>query len=439
MEGVAIRVENLSKIYKLYEKPIDRLKESLHPLKKKYHKDFYALNDISFSVNKGETVGIIGKNGSGKSTLLKIITGVLTQSSGEIEINGRVSALLELGAGFNPEFTGVENIYLNGTMHGYSKEEMDKKVDKILEFADIGEFAKQPVKNYSSGMFARLAFAVAINIEPDILIVDEALSVGDIFFQNKCFRKFEELRKQNTTILFVSHDLGSVKQMCSRVLWIDSGRQMMYGEKELVCSGYFNKQFEENNEMNKTIINNTSSELGQIKDCKGTEKHYPILKVSGEIIKSDSAELISFFISDKAGNIVNQLQIGEEYSFHVIGKFSMDMDKLIFGFVFENNKGITLFGNNTYMKDKKVLESEKGDIIEAVFRIKLPKIAKGEYLISPAIAQGSQDNHVMLTWVHNAERVFIDNDGYNLSLIELDSTICAYKYDISDVKLYEKP
>jgi len=183
---IAIKAENLTKTYRLYDSNLDRLKESLHPLRRKYHHEFNALHDFNFEVKKGETVGIIGKNGSGKSTLLKIITGVLTPTSGSVTVNGRISALLELGAGFNPELTGIENVYFNGTLMGYSKEEMHAKLDDILGFADIGEFVRQPVKSYSSGMFVRLAFAVAINIDPDILIVDEALAVGDIFFQQKC-------------------------------------------------------------------------------------------------------------------------------------------------------------------------------------------------------------------------------------------------------------
>lgn len=216
-KAVSIKVSGISKIYKLYGKSIDKVKEAFSLTRKKRYEEFYALNQISFEVYKGETFGIVGTNGSGKSTLLKIITGVVKPNSGTIHIDGKVSALLELGAGFNPEYTGMENIYLNGTTMGYSREEMKRKVPTILDFADIGDFISQPVKNYSSGMFARLAFAVAINVEPDILIVDEALSVGDVFFQNKCFKKFEELRSQGITILFVSHDIGSVKQMCSRV------------------------------------------------------------------------------------------------------------------------------------------------------------------------------------------------------------------------------
>ena len=216
MPNTAIKVSHLTKVYKLYDKPIDRLKESLHPLKKKYHKDFYALNDVSFEIKKGETVGIIGKNGAGKSTLLKIITGVLTPSSGHVHVNGRIASLLELGAGFNPEYTGIENIYLQGTLMGYTKEEMEAKIDEILTFADIGDFVYQPVKSYSSGMFARLAFAVAINVEPDILIVDEALSVGDMYFQQKCMDKINTMRSRKMTLLFVSHSIGQVKKICEK-------------------------------------------------------------------------------------------------------------------------------------------------------------------------------------------------------------------------------
>ena len=223
MSETAIRVADVTKIYKLYDNPKDRLKESLGLTRKKCYQEHYALNHINFEVKKGETVGIIGTNGSGKSTMLKLITGVLTPSSGEIQVDGRISALLELGAGFNMEYTGIENIYLNGTMIGFSRNEIDEKMQEILDFADIGEFVHQPVKSYSSGMFVRLAFAVAININPEILIVDEALSVGDVFFQAKCYRKFEEFKQQGKTILFVSHDLGSITKYCDRAILLNKG------------------------------------------------------------------------------------------------------------------------------------------------------------------------------------------------------------------------
>lgn len=252
MSDVVIKVENVSKIYKLYDKPIDRLKETLSISKKAYHKDHYALDNISFEVKKGENIGIIGTNGSGKSTLLKMITGVLTPTKGEIEVNGKISALLELGAGFNPEYTGIENIYLNGTMMGYNRGQMENKINEIIEFADIGDFINQPVKTYSSGMFARLAFAVAINVEPDILIVDEALSVGDTRFQMKCMNRMKKMMEGGTTVLFVSHDINSIKKFCSKSLWIDKGKFKGFGEVDRLTDRYLdflkhgNIEFEKN-------------------------------------------------------------------------------------------------------------------------------------------------------------------------------------------------
>ncbi|MGS5021945.1 ABC transporter ATP-binding protein [Paenibacillus sp. JJ1683] len=233
-----ISVTNVSKVYKLYDAAINRLKESLSIRKKKYHKEFYALNDVSLSVSKGEIVGLVGKNGSGKSTLLKIITGVVSPSIGEVTVDGKISALLELGTGFNPEYTGIENVFLNGMIMGFSREEMERKLDKILEFADIGDFIHQPVKSYSSGMFARLAFSVAINVEPEILIVDEALAVGDLKFQLKCMDKFNEFRERGKTILFVSHDINSIKRYCTRAIWLNEGKIEAQGDTETICDRY---------------------------------------------------------------------------------------------------------------------------------------------------------------------------------------------------------
>lgn len=233
-----IEIRDLTKVYKMYDKPIDRLKESLSITHKQYSKDFYALNNINLEIRRGENIGIIGTNGAGKSTLLKIITGVLSPTSGAVKVNGKISALLELGAGFNPEYTGLENIYLNGTMMGYTREEVDAKVDGILQFADIGDFIRQPVKTYSSGMFARLAFAVAINVEPEILIVDEALSVGDVRFQMKCMNKMKDMMSGGTTVLFVSHDINAIKRFCSRAIWLKSGTVVESGDVNAVTDHY---------------------------------------------------------------------------------------------------------------------------------------------------------------------------------------------------------
>ncbi|MDU7885692.1 MAG: ABC transporter ATP-binding protein [Clostridium perfringens] len=239
--SVAIRVKDLTKKYKLYQKRSERLANAFG--KEKNIKEFYALKGVSFEISKGECVGIIGHNGAGKSTLLKLLTGVAFPTSGEIEINGRLASMLELGSGFNPELTGMENIYFNGSLNGLTKEEIDGKLKEILDFADIGNFIEQPVKNYSSGMFARLAFAVAINVDPDILIVDEILSVGDVGFQVKCMEKFNEFKKKGKTILYVSHGLGTVKKFCDRAIWLQKGEVLDDGNSVIVVERYYNLNF----------------------------------------------------------------------------------------------------------------------------------------------------------------------------------------------------
>ncbi|MDU1006483.1 ABC transporter ATP-binding protein [Clostridium butyricum] len=434
MSQIAVKIEKLSKIYRLYEKPIDRVKEALSISKKRYSKDHYALENISFEINKGETVGIIGTNGSGKSTLLKIITGVLTPSVGDVEVNGKISALLELGAGFNPEYTGVENIYLNGTMMGYSKNDMDKKVDAIVDFADIGEFINQPVKTYSSGMFARLAFAVAINVEPDILIVDEALSVGDVFFQNKCFKKFDELKKKNTTILFVSHDITSVKHMCSRVLWIEKGCQKMFGDKDKVCEAYFSDQIKARNLLSEQANVDNKNKI-MISKVFNREITFPNIIIKNRMVQSEKVEIKSIFIKDENNNMVNYLKGGEVYSAHIVAEFFEAMNNIIFGFIVENNKGIQILSINSFISNNEsTVNIETEGIIEAEFKFKLPIIQKGEYLISPAVAQGKQSEHIMLTWLQNASSIVIDNDGYNLSLIEIENKTEIREYERKNVE-----
>lgn len=236
--STVIKVRDLVKKYNIYDEPLDRLKEIFSIKKKCYHKEFLALNGLTFDVEKGDAIGILGKNGSGKSTLLKMITGVLTPTSGTLEIEGKIAAILELGTGFNMEYTGVENIYLNGTMMGYTKEEMDEKVQGIIDFADIGDFINQPVKVYSSGMFARLAFAVASNVDPEILIVDEALAVGDTRFQMKCISKMKKLKEKGTTILFVSHATEQVKRFCNKAIWLKDGKIEAEGESSEIVDLY---------------------------------------------------------------------------------------------------------------------------------------------------------------------------------------------------------
>ena len=299
-----IQIQNVSKVYKLYETPIDRLKESLHPGGKKYHHDFFALRDISFDVKKGETVGIIGKNGSGKSTLLKIITGVLTPTMGTMNVSGRISALLELGAGFNPEYSGLENVYLQGTMMGYSREDMRERVPEILKFADIGEFINQPVKVYSSGMFIRLAFSVAINVEPEILIVDEALAVGDMSFQAKCMTAFKRMQQKGVTVLFVSHDTASVKSLCSWAVWLENGVIKRIGNAGEIAEDYMRTIREEMNAAGKT------QNAGNEDTVIGTDENNKVeIRVISEKPQNSVAQF-KFKYSDEFEKSVEQFRYG---------------------------------------------------------------------------------------------------------------------------------
>ncbi len=288
MSSIAIQANEITKIYHLYKSPQDRIREAFSFRKNKYGKDFFALNGVSFKIEKGECVGIIGRNGSGKSTLLKILTGVLTPTHGEIDINGRVSAILELGAGFNMEYTGIENIYMNGAILGYSKEEMDTRLQNILEFADIGEFVYQPVKSYSTGMFVRLAFAVAINVEPDILIIDEALAVGDTRFQLKCLDKFKELQSSGITILFVSHDINAIKRFCNRAIWINEGLLKMHGTSEYICDAYMDFLKEDSS---KSKFSNQISEV--VHEVNEIElEHVDIAQIKKVCLLNDNDEII---------------------------------------------------------------------------------------------------------------------------------------------------
>ena len=435
-EEQAIRVEHLSKVYKIFDKPADRIKESLHPFHKRYSRDFHALDDISFTVQRGETMGIIGKNGAGKSTLLKIITGVLTPSAGQVQVNGRIASLLELGAGFNPDMTGIENIYMNGTVMGYSKEDMDSRLDDIVNFADIGDFISQPVKMYSSGMFARLAFAVNSHVSPDILIVDEALSVGDIFFQNKCFRKFHELREQGVTILFVSHDLASVRQLTQQVLWLEHGKMQMFGRMEKVCDAYFREQVRHQNE--NVNVDSAGRSTAELERAKPQKVVFPRVRAKGRQVLSEDAAIASFFFQDVEGKLVDCLQPEHEYTAVLVADIKRPLGNLIFGFVLETNKGVQVLSLNTFINNKeKTFDVTKPGLLSIRFRFQLPRIARGEYVVSPAIARGVQDEHAVLTWLSGAVSVTIDNAGYNLSLIEIPSNIRAETYEPGQVTFTE--
>ena len=295
--------------------------KSLWLIEAKKYKEHFALDDVSFEVRQGETVGIIGTNGSGKSTILKIITGVLNPTAGNLQVNGRISALLELGAGFNGEYSGIENVYLNGTMIGFSREEIDAKMDDILSFADIGEFVHQPVKTYSSGMFVRLAFAVAINIEPEILIVDEALSVGDVFFQAKCYRKFEEFKEMGKTILFVSHDLSSIGKYCDRVVLLNQGHKLAEGGAKDMVNLYRKVLV---NQLDDAETENAEENINTVQEENSPQKEK--LNLNPEVLEYGSklAEIIDFGIYDHTGLITNAIDKGQQFSVKMKVKFHED-------------------------------------------------------------------------------------------------------------------
>ena len=379
MSEVAISVKHLTKIYKLYDKPMDRLKESLGLTRKKKYREHYALNDVSFDVLRGETVGIIGTNGSGKSTILKIITGVLNATQGEVIVNGRISALLELGAGFNMEYSGLENVYLNGTMIGFSREEIDKKLDDILAFADIGDFIHQPVKTYSSGMFVRLAFAVAINIEPEILIVDEALSVGDVFFQAKCYKKFEDFKKMGKTILFVSHDLGSISKYCDRVILLNKGNKMAEGApKEMV------------NLYKKVLVGLEDTEDVPKEEKKSAEddsssmdKWSRPFETNPNVLEYGNgwANIIDFTIADENGTSTNTIEKGTIFDIKMKVKFQESVQEPIFAYSIKNLQGTEITGTNTLFEKSDINPKEKGQICEITFTQEM-NLQGGEYLLS---------------------------------------------------------
>lgn len=469
----AIQVQDVSKIYKLYDKPIDRLKESLSLTHKNYHRDFFALSDISFNVKKGETVGIIGTNGSGKSTILKIITGVLTPTSGQVRVSGVISALLELGAGFNMDYTGIENIYMNGTMMGFSKKQMDEKLPDILEFADIGDFVYQPVKTYSSGMFVRLAFALSINVEPEILIVDEALSVGDVFFQSKCYRRMEEIRKNGTTILMVTHDMGSVIKYCDRVVLLNKGHYVAEGAPGKMVDLYKKILANQMDDLEEELLEMNDFSGGMDSDAAGAgaksasgetadgsagagadtsenaagtakgqdgaaghehKKHSGLMKDKLTInpnrteYGNGKAEIYDLGMFDERGNLTNLLLKGEYFTIKEKIRFHDSIQSPIFTYTIKDKKGADLTGTNTMFEGAEIRPVKNGDEYEVNFRQKMT-LQGGEYLLSMSCTGFEQGEHTVY------HRLY---DVANITVISNKNTVGVYDME-SEVKAVLKP
>ncbi|MDD4507435.1 MAG: ABC transporter ATP-binding protein [Eubacteriaceae bacterium] len=369
-----INIDHMTKVYSMYKKPKDRMKEAFSITRKKYHSDFYALRDISFSVNEGECFGIIGKNGSGKSTLLKIITGVLSKTEGEMQIDGRISALLELGAGFNQEYTGIENIYLNGDIMGYTKEEMDQRLPEIVEFADIGDHIYQPVKTYSSGMFVRLAFALAINVEPEILIVDEALSVGDAFFQLKCYKKFMDFKKRGKTIVFVTHDLSSVIKYCDRVMVLNEGKQIDIGSARDMVDLYKKILVDQETKSEDKETGKELLEKGKLKSN---------IPLSENIIDygTKQAEIIEVNLLDQEGKPCERIEKFKTIDIRFTVHFNEEIHDPIFALSFKDIKGTEITGTNNMYEGLDGFIAQPGDEYEISFKQKI-LFQSGDYFIS---------------------------------------------------------
>lgn len=403
---IAIKVENLTKIYHLYDKPQDRLKEALNPFKKSYHHDFYAMNDVSFEIKKGETVGIVGKNGAGKSTLLKMITGVLTPTSGSIEIHGKIASILELGAGFNPEMTGLENIYLYGTLTGFSKEEIDQKKDAIAAFADIGDFLYQPIKGYSSGMLARLAFASAINIDADILIVDEALSVGDMVFQAKCMAKMTSLMEQGVTVLFVSHDTHSVKTLCNQAVFIDKGKLIDFGDVGSVTDQYI--------EMNHCAVAENLKEL-EMQETLETDSSMDdftndaipvVVALTDAIVPTDimqrygdeRAQILDVAILDETFARTKELISKKRYYLQMSILFKESLPTFVIAGALSSLDGVQQLAWISTQDDVMLPSVQESEIYVSTIAIDIP-IKAGVYNIGVAIE---------LPTIHNQQHQFLD-------------------------------
>ncbi|MCF8229577.1 MAG: ABC transporter ATP-binding protein [Bacteroidales bacterium] len=386
--NIAVKVNGLTKIYRLFNTPKDRLKESLHPFRKKYHKDFYALRDVNFEINKGDTLAIIGRNGSGKSTLLKILSNVLTPTSGNCTVNGKVSSLLELGTGFNPELSGIENVYFNGTILGFTKEEMDAKVDDILSFADIGEFVDQPVKNYSSGMYLRLAFSVVTQLDPDILIIDEALSVGDMFFQAKCMTRMKKMiENEGTTLLFVSHDMDAVKSICTKAILLHKGQILMEGSSADVAQKYFEQKVSSEQETLENGIDDTNTDT---ETSKPKEKPFDgFLTPSESFMKTSSfqrimngkAKFINVVLLDELENEINSVKYGQTVILRMVLKSLTDIHILGYGYHIRNKNGIDVIYGSSSIENARLNDLKTGEIYVLDWKFSL-KMLQGDYSIA---------------------------------------------------------
>lgn len=436
----AIRIKDVSKVYKLYDRNRDRLKDALGLTRKKVYHEHYALSHVSFDIEKGECIGIIGTNGAGKSTILKIITGVLNPTEGDVEIDGRISALLELGAGFNSEYTGIENVYLNGTMMGYSKEEIDAKLEDILSFADIGDFVYQPVKTYSSGMFVRLAFAVAINIDPEILVVDEALSVGDVFFQAKCYQKFEDFKKQGKTILFVSHDLSSISKYCDRAILLNKGTKLAEGtpkemidlykkiltgsnqDKKDVAAAYMDEKLSD--DIAEKKADGRFSVCDPVDGCEW-KKHFAINPNVNEY-GNHQADIIDFCIEDENGKLNNSIIKGSRFKIKTKVRFNEEIKNPICTLTIKTIRGIDVTGTNTMIEERFIEKANAGDVYVVTYEQQMD-LQGGEYLVSMSCTGFENGNLTAYHRCYDLISINVISDKDTVGFFDMNSKVTVEK------------
>lgn len=437
-DDLAIRVDGLSKCYEIYERPQDRLKQSIVPRIRRrlgwpapnYYREFWALRDVSFEVRKGETVGIIGRNGSGKSTLLQIICGTLTPTAGEVVTQGRIAALLELGAGFNPEFTGRENVYLNGCVFGLTREQVDQRFDAIAAFADIGDFIEQPVKTYSTGMYVRLAFAVIAHVDADVLVIDEALAVGDAVFIQKCMR-FIRRFQEHGALLFVSHDTGSVINLCQRAIWLSNGGVRESGSAKEVTESYLQYTLQEiygdTIHLESARPSSQSATDGTESESKSEPECLPMPEVRASVYdnlseangwKTGAAEILSIAIDRMETGPESVFLGGERVALNIVAVAHVSLDQPILGFLVRDRLGQDLFGENTLDYTRiHPTRIPAGRKFSARFVFRLPLLPNGTYSVMASVADGTLHSHVQHHWLHDALLITVSSERIRWGLV----------------------
>jgi lipopolysaccharide transport system ATP-binding protein len=393
----AVEFSNVSKSYSIYAAPRDRLKELVTFQTRRYHTEFWALRDVSFEVGRGETFCVVGENGSGKSTLLQICAGIMAPSSGTAVANGRVAALLELGSGFNPEFSGRDNVYLNGAILGLSSKDMDRRLPEIEAFAEIGAFINQPVKTYSSGMIVRLAFAVAIHVDPEILLVDEALAVGDVYFRQRCMRKVHELRQRGITILFVSHATGDVKALGDRAMWLEKGVVKALGKTDLVVAQYLAAMSEKDR-----VYQAREFPAEEARKVAAPQEIIEEIPNVDHRFGDGKAEVIGITVLDAKGNRIGLLQPNSTIVVRISVRAKENLDRPIVGFMFRNHLGVDFAGTNTARENQDLPPMLAGDVCTVDFYLDLPALYASSFSFSPAIANGLLEHYSMCDWIDNA-------------------------------------